>query len=691
MEEIIETFLAEKGQRFDEDGQAIASRERSIVFLPKGVKPDQKVRVKLLKIKVDSRGRMMYRSVSAPVEYTEKWKDNGDGTATRIKVATDWLLQESEAGEIETRELEKREGAPSEKSESKIVWGKDLISTKIEEDKFQLIPLEEEKVEGEKMVWKKTGDREEFVEKVIHSPAKELYIREFHLHRDWLSVDYTGNLIQGYVKTEDDHWVSLDILWQEMPIWWRQEVETRFPICSCGKYRYDAEASDGYQKCWICRGNETCEICGKKEANIMIIGGQMMCASCKKNQEQEQLIVTHLTDAYRQMIVDEAKKLLAGQVLEPELGLAVMKAGLEHISSDYDRDRMLDQWKEYRWYYFTDKGIFGTKFEPAGLKVLQYLSQAVGNSLVEFVAWIGGGAKSSSSDFYLQTQIEGQEVDPKLTEDQLKQIVSKLEAGEPVLADWLRGSEADRTEALAGYHKLIKKLGKDSSQAEEVAKILQDRKQDYSVALEKIWEAKEETAAEERGEVLVNWEGHFRIMGENNQSNLWVINPDGEEVGPSEIDFRKRYTSEGDKRWNIVGPDQLALRWNRWQESRKFFESWEVVKLPVQGITEAQRATIRTLEPHERFNGKGTGFDLTRVGTVTVCVSRERREIPLREFRGADGKAESKPIRCEVLGWDSQVSDCESKNGWIQNKKDSPNRDLVAELFQGKKIQLGVK
>ena len=350
-DEKIEILLAEEGQRFEEDGQAIASIERSIVFLPKGVKPDQKVRVKLFEIKEDSRGRMMYRSVPAPAEFTEKWKNSGDGTATQVKIAINWLLEESQVGEIETRKLETREGTPSEKSESKIVWGKDLTSTKIEEDKFQLIPLEEEKVEGEKIAWKKIGDREEFVEKVIHSPTKELYIREFRLYGDWLSVDYTDNLIQGYVKTEDDHWVSLDILWQEMPIWWRKEVEARFPVCACGTNRYDAEASDGYQKCWICRGNEACEICGKKEANITIIDGQMMCASCKKSQEQEQLITTHLTDAHLQMIVSEAKKLLVGQALEAELGLAVLKSGLEHITSEFTQSRMLDQWREYRWYY----------------------------------------------------------------------------------------------------------------------------------------------------------------------------------------------------------------------------------------------------------------------------------------------------------------------------------------------------
>lgn len=684
-EEKIETLLAEKGQRYEEDGQAIASYNKSIVFLPKGVQPDQKVRVKLLEIKEDSRGRMMYRGVPSSVEYAEKWKDNGNGTATRIKVATDWLLQESQAGVIETRKLETRESSPRTRTDSKVVWGSSLVDSFIEETKVTVIPIESEVVKNGALEWEKTTEREDD-KKILKHPLKEIDTPDVRAKWPWLELDYSSHRVQGNVRAED-HSTYLDTVWTEMPDWWKGGVDTRFPVCSCGKQRYDVQNTDDYAKCEACREHEHCERCGK-ESKISIVNNQMICDSCRANQEQEQLIAAHLTDAHRQAIVDEAKKLLEGQALEPELGLAVLKAGLEHISSDYIRGKMFDQWKEYRWYYSTDKGFFGTKFEPAGLKVLQYLSQAVGNSLVEFIAWIAGGAKPSSSDFYLQTQVEGQEASPQLTEDQLKQIVTKLEAGEPVLADWLRGSEADRVEALAGYHKLTEKFGEDSDQAKAVKEILQDKKQDYSAALEKIREAEGLIAATKRGEVLVNWEGHFRLMGGNNQSNLWVINPDGEEVEP-EIDYRKRYTSEGNKRWNIVGPDQLALRWGRWQASRKFFESWEVVKLPVQGITEAQKAAVQMLEPHERFKGEDAGFDLTRVGSVTVCVSRERREIPLREFRGIDGKTESKPVRCEVSDWGSEVSDDESENGWTPSNDPVNSTDPVAELLQGKKISMG--
>lgn len=667
MVEIIETLLAEKGQRYEEDGQAIASHGKSIVFLPKGVQPDQKVRVKLLEIKEDSRGRMMYRAVPAPVEFTEKWKDNGDGTASKIKITTDWLLQESQAGVIDTRKLEIQEDSPRTRTDDKVVWGSSLVDSYIEETKVMVTPIESEVVKNGALEWEKNTEREDD-KKTLKHPLKEIDIPGVGPKWPWLNLDYSSNKVQGNVRAEQAS-TYLDAVWTEMPDWWRQEVEARFPVCSCGERRYNAQNADSYAKCEACRKHEHCEYCGK-ELKITIVNNQMICDSCKASQEQEQLIAKHFTDAHLKMIMNEAKKLLDGQALEPELALAVLKTGLEHIPSDLTQSRMLDQWREYQWYYFTDEGVFGTKFEPAALQVLQYLSQAVGNSLVEFIAWIAGGAKPSSLDFYLQTQIEGQEADPKLTKDLLEQVVVDLEAGKPVLADRLRGSEADRTKALAGYNKLVEKLGSDSSQVEAVERILQSREQDYSSALKEIREAEDIVSAIDRGEVLTNWEGHFRVMGDNNQSDLWVIDSNGEEVEPTEIDFRKRYTSEGDKRWEIVDSDQLAIRWNRWQASRKFFESWEVAKLPVQGVTDAQITTARAIEPHERFEGTGTGFDLTQVSSVIVCVSRERYEIPLRKLQ-AGGKTESKQIRCEVFGWDPEVLELpksEVENEWTSEE-----------------------
>ena len=154
-----------------------------------------------------------------------------------------------------------------------------------------------------------------------------------------------------------------------------------------------------------------------------------------------------------------------------------------------------------------------------------------------------------------------------------------------------------------------------------MAEILQEEKQDYAKALAKIQEAEELLANAERGEVLINFGGHFRHMGDNDQCDVWVIGP-GQEV-ESEVSYRKRYTSEGDKHWPIVRPDELALRWTRSQGGGQFGETWEVVKLPVNRLTEAQREGARRVELHERFSGPGSGFDLSQVGMNACSANRD--------------------------------------------------------------------
>ena len=291
-----------------------------------------------------------------------------------------------------------------------------------------------------------------------------------------------------------EKYLTQSLVWGGIPSWLQAELSARYPVCSCGRRRCDIQVSDGYGKCELCRNEETCERCGK-QAKITVVGGKLVCENCQPYEEQEQLIASQLTMEYRQKIAEEAKRLLRGQPLDAETGFIVVKAGLGHISSDYARRRVFRRYEGYRWYYFTDEGVFGTKFEPAALKVLQYLPQATSNSLVELVAWVAGGPKPSGSDFYLRTQVEGQEVLPQLTENLLKQVVVKLEADQPVLADWLRWSEAERLAALEALAKAEAELtgyewgSKVYSLLSEARQALQSEEQDYKLALEKIAEA----------------------------------------------------------------------------------------------------------------------------------------------------------------------------------------------------------
>ncbi len=648
-------------------GEAVASYERSIVFLSAGPKPGQRVRVTLEEIttKKDSRGRTMYRGKPAPVEYTERWKDLGNDVIGQVAIATDWLFNESEEGVRDERPIATRDGRPTIKSSFKMVWGANAASSVLGEHQVKVTPLEREKVtyKGE-LEWEKTGEREEILPVVTHQVTKLAVLDrgDWYYHRfdPMYEAAWKAVLSVSYVTTYETA-QTIEVTWGDLPAWYQTELGALYPLCSCGRKRRDAQVWDGYPKCETCRHEETCGRCGKVCSGWGTFsegtwpwwtGGRMVCGDCFRYEKAEQLIAQKLPVERREELAEMAKSLLAVDPLSREAGEVILGSTMDHIASEWDRKRLVREWKGYAFYYFTDQGVFGSKFSPAALTVLQFLPQAVGNQLVELVAWLAGRQKVEDcerySDFYHLSQVMGRS---DLTPPSAESDLSKF-----TLAVRLRGSEADRIAALTGYQALVEKLGADSDQVKTVANILQGNEQDYAAALNAIREIQELFVAQGRGEVLADFGGHFRRMGENSQSDIWVIGPDGEEAEPTETNYRKRYTSEGDRRWELIGPEMLALRWSRGQGGRQFEESWEVVKLPVSGLTEAQTTKARELEPHERFRGDGTGFDLTRAGMVTFSVSRDERENPVRSFRSASGAEESVPWPCEVYGWSFEAN-----------------------------------
>ena len=94
---IVTTLRAERGGKFDEDKQCIGSYQRSIVFIPREVQPDQMVRVRLIPIldsktgkeRTDKGGKVMYRAQLAPAEIPERceWDIAEKATALRKAVA----------------------------------------------------------------------------------------------------------------------------------------------------------------------------------------------------------------------------------------------------------------------------------------------------------------------------------------------------------------------------------------------------------------------------------------------------------------------------------------------------------------------------------------------------------------------------------------------------------------------------
>lgn len=139
-----------------------------------------------------------------------------------------------------------------------------------------------------------------------------------------------------------------------------------------------------------------------------------------------------------------------------------------------------------------------------------------------------------------------------------------------------------------------------------------------------------------QGEILLNWGGHFRVMGNSGHSQYWVIGADGNFRFHTSIDYRKRYTSEGNKYWRIVGPEELALTWNGGI-------SVTVVHRPVE-VTDAQRQAVAELEARQGFPAGLFGFDdqimrrnAERLEGIHHVIQRRIGRIPLQgDYQGAE-------------------------------------------------------
>ncbi|NCU44154.1 hypothetical protein EOM71_00555 [Candidatus Falkowbacteria bacterium] len=96
------------------------------------------------------------------------------------------------------------------------------------------------------------------------------------------------------------------------------------------------------------------------------------------------------------------------------------------------------------------------------------------------------------------------------------------------------------------------------------------------------------------GEVIVYFGGHFRTMGATHNAQYWVIRADGTEREPDEVNYRKRYTFEGEKSWRLVGPEELAISWFKAYTAAD--HEFIVNKVPQGGCTLEQLMTVKRLE-----------------------------------------------------------------------------------------------
>lgn len=477
------TIVALQVEEGNKPGQPIGSYRRHIVFLPAKAPVGKEVKVKLTDTgRKDRNERAIYRGVPAPPEEVFRYKDNGDSTLTISLVTRDWLGSET-VGVEEKRPFALRESAPQSRRSPSLHWGTDLASSLVEETEVLDFFQEVEYLTSGRIDWKRTGQRRTETGSSIMHPLIEILVRGCEWDNKKLSAVWEDSWRVNVRACYDPKSVAIEtfseyaLTWGEFPAWFRAEQEVLYPLCSCGRQRRDVKAvNDGYGKCELCRVEENCERCGK-QTKVAAINGHLVCDNCKPYEETEQLIVKSLSMTEKERIATEAKKLLAGQAMLGSDGEVVLRATADHITSDWRKDSFLRKCVGYGWHYFCDEGIYGTKLASAALQILQFLPQASGNGLVEMVMWLVGGPKpwDSDRDFYLRTQVNGESgVTPAITEDQLKQLK---------IAEFLRGSEANRIAALTGYQNLVSKLGGDADEMKAVAEILQDERQDYAKAL----------------------------------------------------------------------------------------------------------------------------------------------------------------------------------------------------------------
>lgn len=154
----------------------------------------------------------------------------------------------------------------------------------------------------------------------------------------------------------------------------------------------------------------------------------------------------------------------------------------------------------------------------------------------------------------------------------------------------------DRSEAESQRQTVLERA--ESMQAET------RQKREEAEARER--EETERRAAEEdrqrqidAGEAIADFETWHRRGGMTNNGEGWVISPDGS-YRPHENDDVRRYKSDGNYRWTFVGRDELALRWScGYMGDVQGNSTVEVVKLPVDGLTRAQREAVQRVETEE--------------------------------------------------------------------------------------------
>lgn len=505
--------------------------------------------------------------------------------------------------------------------------------------------------------------------------AKALYGFKLKAH----GIDQDGQEVEVSLKPQKNQY---HVLWEEIPLEHQMafliQRNIEWPLCSCMMRRRRAEQPF----CSVCATHRNCQRCGKDQyfgeqaiTKADAEGMKLYCGNCKKWIETVAIVENRIPLAAREQVAAEAVKLLAGEVIEDEKQAEQHTAAAinRRYRTDYERSRTLRELDDMPYAVITEEGDWATAYTKPQLERFATMHEQSGDELMVTVAVL----------IDQRFRAEYSRHPARIVEHAAQYVFSALQGGrmiEPKLARFVAESEtvtqevaqavADAKAALEGLRAKVGYLPDTDARVQKLAeanRLLENR--DLAKTRE-CAEAVQQLIAADLAIIaaggLVQFSRGFRLRGENDRCDVWVIDPSGNEV-EAEIQYGRRTTVEGVKTWAVVSPDCFVGCWSRGQNGGRFLESWEVIQLAKGGLTEVQTRKVREVEPHERFRGAGTGFDLSQVGSVSISVARGDVEVPLRlSLAGSEEPIrKEEPCLCEVYGWGDEVIPFDEKtDGW---------------------------
>jgi len=469
-EPLVVTLEARVGNRHAETGECIGTYQRSIVFLPRGCDSGKTYRVVLIAIqdqtglpKKDRGGNVMYRARPAPPEYFERWRDNGDGTVSRVTFSNNWMLEEGKEGVSETRALVQRDGVPRHYSTTEIVWGTCLVDALVRVSTRTEIPEIREVISDGKLVERETSTRDGGTTQVDH-PVTTVEPDAYQSgwtkswRRDRLSLsqdDEAGvHLAVTYGDTSHRH----SALWKELPVWAQAHLMAPYPVCACGRERVDTPS-----------GATTCSVCQHEETAVALID---RCLPVDKRKE-----IAHVAALCHQAAD-------AGHAFEGQAGFDLLSTLMS------DEPRANPDWEGYPWYYLTTEGFYASRFPPVAMMILSTFGSAQGQGLVRLAAWFPrqpsehkAAEAMTRGDFYEKTQVRGEILEPELHESYLRDACAAVK---------LCGTLSDRIAAI-GAVASCKTHGGESYELDQMI-----CRHDYAGAMAKVAELADGLAGRKR-------------------------------------------------------------------------------------------------------------------------------------------------------------------------------------------------